>query len=103
MFSFKGTDLRVQGGGKIHAIHVDIQSTNLIVDDLGEIIGDYHDLTCVSGNGVAGTTGSGKSNYIYSFRPYFNLKNKLSESMIHLLLRNETTNCVYLTQMYTAL
>ena len=63
---FQGTDLRVQGGGIIHAIHVDIQSTNLIVDDLGEIIGDYHELTCTSGNGVAGTTGSGKSNSFFT-------------------------------------
>ena len=69
MFSFKGADLRVKGGGKIHAIHVDIQSTNLIVDDLGEIIGDYHDLTCTSGNGVAGTTGSGKPYCILHFLP----------------------------------
>ena len=49
----------MQGGGIIHAIHVDIQSTNLRVDDLGEIIGDYHTLACDTGNGVAGSTGSG--------------------------------------------
>ena len=50
----------MQGGGKIHAIFVDIQPVNLIVDDLGEIIGDYHDLTCAVGNGFSGSTGSGK-------------------------------------------
>ena len=49
----------MQGGGIIHAIYVDIQPTNLIVDDLGEIIGDIHELTCDTGNGVAGSTGSG--------------------------------------------
>ena len=61
VFHAQGADIRVQGGGIIHAIHVDIQSTNLIVDDLGEIIGDYHELTCTAGNGVAGSTGSGKT------------------------------------------
>ena len=55
----QGNDIRVQGGGIIHAIHVDIQPVNLIVDDLGEIIGDYHERSCSVGNGVAGSTGSG--------------------------------------------
>ena len=55
----------MKGGGKIHAIHVDIQSTNLIVDDLGEVIGDYHTLTCAVGNGIGGTTGSGMENLFY--------------------------------------
>ena len=50
----------MQGGGKLHAIYVEIQSVNLTVDDLGEIIGDNHDLTCAVGNGLSGTTGSGK-------------------------------------------
>ena len=59
-YALQGIDIQVQGGGKIHAIHVDIQSTNLRVDDLGEIIGDYHTLPCTTGNGIAGTTGSGR-------------------------------------------
>ena len=67
----------MQGGGIIHAIHVDIQSTNLIVDDLGEIIGDVHELTCTSGNGVAGTTGSGKPISILHLSPFFTVKKLL--------------------------
>ena len=50
-----------------------MQPVNLIVDDLGEIIGDYHDLACDVGEGFSGSTGSGNyraklfnANYIVS-------------------------------------
>ena len=57
----QGTSIRVQGGGIIHAIHVVIESDNLIVDDLGRVVGDIHDLPCDTGNGIDGTTASGKT------------------------------------------
>ena len=57
----QGTSIRVQGGGIIHAIHVVIESDNLVVDDLGRVVGDIHDLPCETGNGVDGTTASGKT------------------------------------------
>ena len=40
----QGTSIRVQGCGIIHAIHVVIESDNLVVDDLGRVVGDIHDL-----------------------------------------------------------
>ncbi|WAR25690.1 hypothetical protein MAR_011394 [Mya arenaria] len=52
--------LNIQGGGIVHAIHVNIEAQQLIVDDLGEIIGDFHNITCSVGEGVQGTAGSGR-------------------------------------------
>lgn len=52
--------LRVQGGGLVHATHVNIHAHTLIVDDLGEIIGDLHSVTCSQGAGFDGSSGSGR-------------------------------------------
>lgn len=52
--------IRVKGGGVIHAVHVNIETENLIVDDLGEIIGDLHSITCDSSfSGTDGAAGTG--------------------------------------------
>ncbi|KAH3816394.1 hypothetical protein DPMN_117910 [Dreissena polymorpha] len=56
---FQADTLRVQGGGRIHAVHVDIRAQQLTVDDLGEIIGDLHTIACTTGSGIAGSSGSG--------------------------------------------
>lgn len=52
--------IRVKGGGVIHAVHVNIETEDLIVDDLGEIIGDLHSITCGSSfSGTDGAAGTG--------------------------------------------
>lgn len=52
--------LRVNGGGIVHATTVNIEAESLIVDDLGEIIGDLHNVACSSVySGVGGSSGSG--------------------------------------------
>ncbi|XP_076091252.1 uncharacterized protein LOC143063127 [Mytilus galloprovincialis] len=49
--------LWVQGGGHVHAVHVDITADTLIVDDLGKIIGDIHNAACSKGDGYSSSTG----------------------------------------------
>lgn len=52
----------MQGGGHVHAVHVDITADTLIVDDLGKIIGDIHNAACSKGDGYSSSTGaSGKT------------------------------------------
>ena len=58
--SRQATTLRVQGGGIIHSTSVNIEAETLIVDDLGEIIGDLHSITCTEGAGNGGSSGSGQ-------------------------------------------
>ncbi|WAR26294.1 hypothetical protein MAR_011998 [Mya arenaria] len=57
--NIQANTMRVAGGGIVHAVHVNIGAQQLIVDDLGEIIGDFHSVSCSTGNGVTGTSGSG--------------------------------------------
>jgi len=55
----------VQGEGHVHAVQVNITAENLIVDDLGQIIGDLHDITCSKGNGFNANNGaSGRQCYL---------------------------------------
>jgi hypothetical protein len=49
----------VQGEGHVHAVQVNITAETLIVDDLGQIIGDLHSVSCVVGDGFS--SGSGAS------------------------------------------
>ncbi|KAL4226615.1 hypothetical protein ACF0H5_014598 [Mactra antiquata] len=56
----KANKVRVKGGGSIHSAHVSITSNYLIVDDVGEIIGDVHSIPCEAEySGVDGTIGTG--------------------------------------------
>ena len=56
-YKFKANKLWVQGGGHVHAVHVDMEAKDLIVDDLGLIVGDIHDAPCTTGNGFSSTSG----------------------------------------------
>ena len=54
----------MQGEGHVHAVQVNITAETLIVDDLGRIIGDLHDITCSKGNGFNANDGaSGRQCY----------------------------------------
>lgn len=46
---FQVDKMRVKGGGKVHSFLVNIEAGDLIVDDLGEITGDLHSVTCATG------------------------------------------------------
>lgn len=49
----------MQGEGHVHAVQVNITAETLIVDDLGQIVGDLHSVSCVVGDGFS--SGSGAS------------------------------------------
>jgi len=65
-FVTQADKLWVQGGGLVHAVKVTIVAGTLVVDDLGQIVGDLHDISCPTGTGFAGNGGSGKY-YLWNF------------------------------------
>ena len=64
---FQASNFHVHGLGRVHAIHLNITAAELTVDDLGQIIGDYHNISCSIGEGFDGYGPSGKM----SGRKYF--------------------------------
>ena len=64
-FTLSVQRLRVEGGGHLHTTMMEINADTLIVDDLGRVVADVHDIPCddADGAGKAGTGsygGSGK-------------------------------------------
>ena len=55
---FQVGDMKVQGGGLVHAVHMNIEASMLVVDDLGIIRGDTHGMTCTTGQGYGGSSGA---------------------------------------------
>ncbi|KAL8581102.1 hypothetical protein ACOMHN_012752 [Nucella lapillus] len=51
-------NLNVHGGGTIHAVHLNLTVVNLVIDDLGTIIGDLHTIPCSGGQGHRGVGAS---------------------------------------------
>ena len=49
----------MHGGGIIHAVHLNITVDNLVIDDLGTIVGDLHQIPCSEGQGHGGSGPSG--------------------------------------------
>ena len=64
-FFFQADHIWIQGRGRLHAVHVNIKSENLTVDDLGLIKGDNHDIKCHEGQGFSGHVGSGKKCFLF--------------------------------------
>ncbi|KAK3576661.1 hypothetical protein CHS0354_004945 [Potamilus streckersoni] len=60
--------IRVRGGGHVHAVHININSATLIVDDLGRIVGDFHSIPCITGDGYSGSGASGAGHGGYGGR-----------------------------------
>ena len=56
--------MHIEGLGHVHATHVHIEAGTLIVDDLGRLVGDEHDIPCTTGQG---TDGQGASGVIYIY------------------------------------
>ena len=52
--------LRIRGGGVLHAVHLNLTAEEMVVDDLGRVVGDTHSIPCVMGEGVNGAGASGK-------------------------------------------
>ena len=50
--------LEVKGHGHIHAVHINLTANTMVVDDLGLVIGDRHDISCVQGDGVTSASGA---------------------------------------------
>ena len=48
----------MQGEGHVHAVQVNITAETLIVDDLGQIVGDLHSVSCVVGDGFSSASGA---------------------------------------------
>ena len=45
----------------MHAVHINLTANTMVVDDLGRVTGDLHEISCVQGDGVASTAdASGK-------------------------------------------
>ena len=57
-FYYQVGTLNVKGGGILHAVHLDITADKMKVDDLGQVIGDTHSVTCSSGEGIVGSNGA---------------------------------------------
>ena len=52
--------LRIEGGGTIHHAKIHIEAETFIIDDLGTLVGDTHEESCTTGNGINnGNGGSG--------------------------------------------
>lgn len=64
--------MRVKGVGSVHAVKINIEAGNLVIDDLGEVIGDVHSIGCTTGNGADNSYGaSGKIYCVYKFIFHF--------------------------------
>ena len=75
--------LWVQGEGHVHAVHVNITAENVVVDDLGHIIGDHHGIACTIGDGFDSVNGA-SGRVIWKFSCLFKIRKK--GGMVHLFL-----------------
>lgn len=68
--------LRIQGGGFVHAVHLNLTAGEMIVDDLGRVVGDTHSVPCVTGEGVNGAGASGKHKKSLMHKIFYTLVQK---------------------------
>ncbi|XP_038052472.1 uncharacterized protein LOC119725183 [Patiria miniata] len=59
-FTLSVQRLKVEGGGHLHTKRMEINADVLIVDDMGRLVADLHDLPCPDSDG-AGKSGSGNN------------------------------------------
>lgn len=52
--------MRIYGGGFVYAVYFNLIVGEMIVDDLGRVVGDIYFVFCVTGEGVNGVGVLGK-------------------------------------------
>lgn len=65
IYFWQADTVHVYGQGHVHAVDVTITARNLIVDDLGELVGDLHSIACEGGIG-SGSSGNGASGLLFT-------------------------------------
>ena len=65
--------LHIQGGGHVHEVEMTINADHVVVDDLGLLVGDTHDLSCGTddGDGLESSGSSGSSGRLLLLVEYF--------------------------------